>query len=332
MAAGARQAEGLNLQVEGLRGLAILLVVVYHLELPVLSGGFVGVDVFFVLSGYLIPGLLVRECDRTGTVDLVTFWVRRLRRLLPANIVVVAATVAAGAQLLPPERFDSLLTTAGAALTYTANLRFIAWSVDYYAALAVLDPLLHMWSLGVEAQFYLGWPLLIMAVAGRYRAAAMVVLAAASLGLCVYLTPIDQPMAFYGLPTRLWELAVGGLLACARFAGPAWLGYAGLAAVGVASLTYTAETTFPGVAALLPVLGTAACVSAAPAWLGSRPLAWVGQRSYSWYLWHWPLILFSEMVLPGAATRTAAAVVALIVSDVSFRYVEQPLRARRTLP
>jgi peptidoglycan/LPS O-acetylase OafA/YrhL len=327
-----RPADGTNLRLEGLRAIAILVVVIYHLDLPVLTGGFVGVDVFFVLSGYLITTLLVRERDRSGDIDLTAFWIRRIRRLLPASVLVIGVTVLCGALLLSPERLHALLTTALAALTYTANLRFIAWSVDYYAAMAVLDPLLHMWSLGVEAQFYLAWPLLLLVTPKRLRIPAMAVISGASLALSVALSPVDQPLAFYGLPTRVWELGAGGLLAVAAVRGPAWLGYAGLAAIALASLAYDGTTLFPGIAALLPVAGSAAVIAAPPGWLASGLLVWTGQRSYAWYLWHWPLILLSDSLAPGPLTRIAAAALALVLADWSFRHVEQPLRAKRVMP
>jgi peptidoglycan/LPS O-acetylase OafA/YrhL len=320
---------GRVLQLEGLRAIAILLVVFYHASVPGFSGGFVGVDVFFVLSGYLITGLLLGELERTGHVNLAWFWIRRIRRLVPGGVVAVIATVAIGAALLPAERLETLMTTALAALTYTSNLRFIAWSVDYYAAQAALDPLLHTWSLGVEAQFYLVWPLVVMATPRRLRLVVLIAIAVASLGLSILWTRVDQPLAFYGLPTRVWELIIGAFIAILSPNAPRWLGYAGLAAVIAATVLFDDNTLFPGWAVVLPVAGAAAIIAHPPAWLGARAMVWIGERSYSWYLWHWPLIVYAAMVVPGTMTKVAAGAAALALAHLSFRYVEQPFRTGR---
>ncbi|MDB5958501.1 MAG: O-antigen acetylase [Ramlibacter sp.] len=318
-----RRATERNLQLEGLRAIAILAVVAYHARVPGFTGGFVGVDVFFVLSGYLITGQVARQCD-AGTFDLMRFWTRRLARLAPAGIMIVLATAVIGAAILPPDRVGQLTAGVWPALTYTANLHFTGQAADYHAGMASLNPLLHMWSLAVEGQFYLLWPVLILVVPARMRLAVVIVLAALSLALSVFMTPVFVPFAYYGLPTRLWELAAGGILALLgiRLPGPAAL--AGLAMIAAAVTVFGPSTPFPGYAALQPVAGAALAIAGVLPLLGHPLLVWIGTRSYAWYLWHWPAIIFAELLVPG--TGPAAAVIALGLAAVTYRLIENPFR------
>ena len=199
--------------IEGMRAIAILAVLVYHMGVPGFPGGFVGVDVFYVISGFLITGLLKRELIATGRVSLSNFYARRLRRLLPAALVVIAVTVAASAFLLSSLRFPDVAGDGAAAALYVSNYRFALNATDYLAATDAPSPLLHYWSLAVEEQFYLVWPLLIMVGARllsvRRLGWLVLVVGVASLALSIVLTDVAAPWAFFSLPTRAWELAIG---------------------------------------------------------------------------------------------------------------------------
>jgi peptidoglycan/LPS O-acetylase OafA/YrhL len=328
--------------VEGLRAVAVVAVVLYHAGLGAFDGGFVGVDVFFVLSGFLITGLLWRELTSTGRVRFGEFYARRARRLLPASALVLVLTVIASAVAFSALRAGDVGKDAAAAAAYVANYRFALVRTDYLASTAP-SPLLHFWSLAVEEQFYVVWPLLLLAAFRVKRVGAVLgVVAVASFAFCVWLTDASQPWAFFSLPARAWELAVGGLLALAvpRLRGlprgaAVPLGWLGLAAIGAAVVAYGPTTPFPGVAAALPVLGTAAVVAAgcAPprggvqALLGIRPLRAVGRVSYSWYLWHFPVIVIGEAY----ADPLLLAFASLVPAALTLWLVENPVRFSKSL-
>ena len=254
--------------IQGLRGLAILLVVCYHAHLSSVSGGFIGVDVFFVLSGFLITGLLFKEFDATGDIRLGEFYARRIRRLLPASAVVLVATVLTAVLILSPLEQLNLASSGVATALYVSNLFFLRQSTDYLASPPEDNPFLHTWSLSVEEQFYLVWPTVILLLIKLTRSrrtcvGAMALIAMASFVLNVWLTGFAQPWAFFGSPARVWEFAAGGLVAVT----PLTLGhgrerlraissFVGLAMIVVAAATFDRDTTFPSVAALLPVVGT----------------------------------------------------------------------------
>ena len=361
--------EGFRPDLEGLRAVAVGLVLLFHAGVPHLAGGYIGVDVFFVLSGFLITGLIVRELEKTGTVSLPAFYARRARRLLPAAAVALIATVVASALFLPPLRVPDIAGDGAAAALYVSNMRFALQATDYLQAADAPSPLLHYWSLGVEEQFYLFWPALLLFFARGGRgtiarlAAVVAVVFGVSLVLSLVLTHFAQPWAFFTLPARAWELALGAGLALAaarRMALPARLsapvGLLGIACIVAAGVVLNTTTSFPGVAALLPTVGAALVIAAGlrgPAMglhgsaalpaptagvpihirlLSLPPMRWLGRISYSLYLWHWPIL-----VIPAAAREAALplrwrlvlAGVSIAVAALSQRFVEEPVRRGR---
>jgi peptidoglycan/LPS O-acetylase OafA/YrhL len=339
-----------RLDIEGLRAIAIGTVLAFHAGLPWVSGGYVGVDVFFVLSGFLITGILVREVNQSGRVRLGRFWARRARRLLPASALVLAFSVLVTWVWLPlTQRQPFGLDIVSSAL-YVVNWRLAARSVDYQAEDIVASPVQHFWSLAVEEQFYVVWPLLILAVAvifarRRVRGAflALSTITAVSFAYSVHQAEASPDTAFFVSTTRIWELGVGSLLALAasRVArAPAGVlaaaGWAGLAAIAWAALRFDGTTTWPGFPALLPVLGAAGVIAsgitpaaAAPGRLLSlRPIVWIGGISYSLYLWHWPILIAGQAAIDDFRIRhgVALALVAFVPAWLSRRYVEDPIR------
>jgi peptidoglycan/LPS O-acetylase OafA/YrhL len=350
---------GKRLDIEGLRALAILAVVVYHSALGLLPGGFVGVDLFFVVSGFLITGQIWREVATTGRLRLARFWSRRAKRLLPAAMVVLGFAAVLTVTVLPitlRRAFGIDIVTAAA---YVVNWRLASRESQYAAEGLGLSPVQHYWSLAVEEQFYIIWPLLVALVvlvlarrARHHRAALAVgvgVIAAASLVWSVYYTGADQARAFYVTPTRLWELAVGALAALAvplaARLGRRWrdvLAVGGLAALVWSAAAARESVGWPGFAALAPCLGTAALILAGvggasaatgPAHLLGRPLAakpmvWLGGLSYSWYLWHWPVLLLARAVRPELTWWESLVwgLGSLVPAYATHRLVENPLR------
>jgi peptidoglycan/LPS O-acetylase OafA/YrhL len=350
--------------VEGLRAIAIVAVVGYHVGLPGFGGGFVGVDVFFFISGFLITGLLVAEVTRDGRVSLSRFWARRARRLLPAATLVLAVVALLSWFALPRLDHRSVGLDVIAAALYVSNIRFAGQATDYLAAESTPSPVLHFWSLGVEEQFYLVWPLLVILVAlvarSRRRpgagvrrvhlAAALALLGAASFLLSLRLTDRSEPWAFFGMPTRAWEFALGGLLAIGAAAllrlpvlvrrGAGWVG--GALLVGSVVLVDAARP-YPGTQALWPVLGTCAVILAGttapdralglPRVLTTWPMRAVGRLSYSWYLWHWPALVLAVAVWGELSTPVllAIALLMLVPAVLSYRFVEQPVRHAQAL-
>jgi peptidoglycan/LPS O-acetylase OafA/YrhL len=347
--------------IEGLRAVAVLGVVLFHAEVPGVGGGFVGVDVFFVISGFLITGLLWREANTTGSVGLRRFYGARARRLLPASAAVGVVTMVASVLLLPPLQVPGVMWDGITSALYVGNYWFIMRGVDYFASHKALSPFQHYWSLGVEEQFYLVWPALIIGTAWlirrvrrRTRADAtssqrpylvvLVLVATMSLALSLAATPLAPPVAFFSLPTRAWQLAVGGLLALTvgrwgrlSSRASAITGWAGLALILLACCGLSAATPYPGIAALLPTLGAALVIAAGCASpdggcgrvLGLSPMRAIGRISYSWYLWHWPVLLLAPALLGhplGLAARVAAALVSGGLAVLTLRFIENPLR------
>lgn len=348
--------EGLSFRpdVQGLRAVAVVMVLVYHLHPAAVPGGFVGVDVFFVISGFLITGHLARTYRRDGRVRVLEFWGRRARRLLPAAAVVLTVTWLVSRVVLPATRLPAAAEQIRASALYFQNWLLAGRAVDYLTAADAPSPVQHYWSLSVEEQFYLGWPLLFLIAAllarhGRRRSGwvAVVVLAsgvvAASLAYSAYLTRVNPAAAYFVTTTRVWELAVGGLLALAptslrtvlgRQGGLAWLG---LGMVAISAVLLDGSAPFPGTIALVPVAGTAlllACGGRAAkrgTWslMSARPLVFLGDVSYSLYLWHWPLIVFwSTRTGRGIGYRDgcALAAAAVLLAWLTKLLVEDPLR------
>ncbi|GIF13248.1 acyltransferase family protein [Actinoplanes teichomyceticus] len=336
--------------IEGMRAVAVTLVVLSHAGLAGLTGGYVGVDVFFVISGFLITTLLLGELTRGGTISLARFYARRAARLLPAATLVLLVTLLASRLWLPATRFGAICLDALYATFYGINWRLAHEGVQYLNAGAEPSPLRHFWSLAVEEQFYLAWPLLLLGVARIFRSTAKPLLitlgvtVAVSLAASLRVTGSSAPYAYFGAHTRAWELGVGALVAVgaarlARLAHPvaAVLTWAGLAAVGAGALLYDERTPFPGIAAALPVLGAAAIIAGgcatprggAATVLGLRPLRWIGRYSYSWYLWHWPVLMIAPHALdrqPGPGLNLSLAAVALALAIGSYHLVENPAR------
>lgn len=339
--------------IEGLRAVAIIAVVLFHTDVPGVSGGFIGVDVFFVVSGFLITGLLWREASNTGTVRLARFYGARARRLLPAAVTVLVATCAASALLLPPLQARSVIGDGIASALYVGNYRFAIEGTDYLAADAPPSPLQHYWSLGVEEQFYLLWPALIIGTAwlvarcGRTVAPYVVVLgllAGLSFAVSLAWTQSWPSWAFFSLPTRGWELAVGGLVALTAGAwrhlpglSAAMVGWGGLALIVVTCTQIGEATPYPGTMALLPVLGTALIIGAGCAtpdlgvgrFLSKPAMRSIGRLSYSWYLWHWPVLLLAPAVFGrelGLSGRLAMVAVSFGLAAVTLHLVENPVR------
>jgi peptidoglycan/LPS O-acetylase OafA/YrhL len=359
---------GYRPDIEGLRAVAILLVVAAHAGVPWLAGGFVGVDVFFVLSGYLITGLLVQEMRATGGVRLLDFYARRLRRLLPALLVMVVGTAGAAAVLLAPLEQPAQARAASAAALWLSNLHFVFSQLDYFGPAAGSNLFLHTWSLGVEEQFYLAWPLLVLFLAGSWRWQAvrqdwsrllrgMLATVGICLVLSVFLTYTRPEQGFYLMPSRAWQFALGAVTVlavapadvaaqrrgwlhrlCSAGQGRA-LGWIGLALVVGAGLLLDTQDAYPGMWAVLPSLGTALVLAAgtlAPAGgaaglLAAAPMRRLGQVSYGWYLWHWPVLLLGATVSERGQPVHVAWLVALslALAFVSYHLVEAPVRHSR---
>jgi peptidoglycan/LPS O-acetylase OafA/YrhL len=345
--------------IQGLRALAILLVVVFHAGVGHLTGGFVGVDVFFVISGYLITSQLRAELSSTGTISIPGFIARRVRRLLPAAAVVLIATLALSSILLPPLEFASVAASARSAGAYVSNLHFLGLASDYFTGDVKTDPLLHTWSLSVEEQFYLAWPVLLLIGCTSWRrqsatrrrlAWTMTAIALASFLATWWYVDANRQLAFYGSPLRAWEFACGGLASLIEPAprrplprrllvAGGWIGM--MLVIGAAAL-FSANTDFPGATALVPVAGTSALLvlgrlhSWPDRWsvvrfLSAAPMQWIGARSYSWYLWHWPLLVLATATIPQLSVmdRVSIVAVALVLSHLTYRFVEMPFRASR---
>ena len=353
--------------IEGLRAIAVLGVVLFHANLPQFSGGFVGVDVFYVLSGFLITSLIVAEVEKTGRLSLAKFWGRRMRRLLPAAAFVLLATLAASYVVLDALSFRQAVKDIISAAAYVSNWNFAAQAVDYLAADAPPSPVLHYWSLSVEEQFYVLWPLMFAGIAvfcarrgitafrRRQWAAAVTVVGLASLAWSLWLTEHNQPYAFFSTPTRAWQLALGAAVALsAGFwarrlllvrTATALAGFSAVLGSFVLLRGADAGTAYPGAYALLPTLGTAAVVASGigmpsvPRWsvqrlLGLRPMRFIGRLSYSWYLWHWPpLVLVVAWVGHdiSVAQRVICSVLALGLAWATYRFIEDPVRRAKPL-
>lgn len=356
---------GYRADIEGLRAVAILLVVACHAKVPWLAGGFVGVDIFYVLSGYLITGLLVQEIRTTGGLRFANFYARRLRRLLPALLLMLAVTCVLGRLLLAPGTQPEQASAAASAALWLSNFHFAFSNMGYFAPGPETNLFLHTWSLGVEEQFYLVWPFLVVIIMGAWEGAkrrpdirrlkwlfgALFVI---SFGLSLYWTRQAPHLAFYMMPSRAWQFALGALVFLLvgspewqpdiRIRAVRWLpfaGWIGLAVMLLAALTINGNMPYPGLLALLPAVGAVLVLAAggrgasmgAARFLSLRPMQAMGRVSYSWYLWHWPVLLLGATLLDvkDGWIRLALVLLSLLLATISYRYFETPIRHNRAL-
>ena len=333
-------------EVDGLRAVAVLPVVLFHLGLPWIPGGFVGVDVFFVISGFLITSIILKE-QAAGTFTFPSFWMRRVRRILPAMLTMLIATSVAGYFLMYGPSWKELGDQAIAAICLYANIEMWQLSGDYWGPAAENAPLLHTWSLSVEEQFYVFYPLLLLILLKfTPRRVFPTILGGSilSLAIGVYATTYHPNTAFYLLPARAWELAAGCLLAIFESSrGPApkgnisrTLAFAGLLLIGAGYYLIDGSGGFPGFWALLPVVGTVLVIRfssgekcLAGGVLSWAPVVYLGKCSYSLYLWHWPVIVFAgalELKHPGQVNLLGILATFTIMTLVSYHFVEKPTR------
>ncbi|MBU3690402.1 MAG: acyltransferase, partial [Actinobacteria bacterium] len=327
--------------IDGLRALAVLLVVAYHAGLPGIRGGYIGVDVFFVISGFLITGLLLDEHRASGRIDLRHFWSRRIRRIVPALVLAIVTTIAVSRFVLLSWEERDLLESARAAVASFANFHFHGMSGGYFSPTLEAQPLSHTWSLGIEEQFYLVWPIALMGLlrfGRRTTAVATSTFLMLSLIASSFAVASNLADAFYLPWFRLWELLIGALLAMGLrstriFTLPRWMAFVGGGAIIASAVLYDSTTRFPGLSALLPTLGTA-LVIASPTTnglnrvLATRPLRSIGLVSYSWYLLHWPALV---LVRVGTQTDNTArdvlvALATLPLAAISWATVERWFR------
>ncbi len=339
--------------IDGLRAIAVGVVVLFHAQLGLFPGGFVGVDVFFVISGYLITSIIARELD-TGTFSLLSFYERRIRRIFPALLLVIATCLVFGAWSLTPRHYDQLGESALGAIGFHSNFYF-AGRAGYFMPSAETMPLLHTWSLGVEEQFYVVAPLLLMLAwrSKKWLVPGFLILFVAATAASFWGALSENERAFYLPHTRAMELMIGmalglGLVPAVRsMIARQVLSAVGLAMIVAATVFYTPATPFPGPAALVPCIGSALIIHCAGGSVGGRhgvswvgallstaPFVWLGKISYSLYLWHWPMFAFaayewgSDLGVPTALAIIAASVV---LSALTYRWVEQPARTSRTI-
>jgi len=334
--------------IDGLRAFAVMAVILFHAGLSAVPGGFVGVDIFFVISGYLITGLIVEKL-RQGTFSFWDFYARRTRRIYPALFVLIPVVLLFGYFILTPGEYEDLAWSAIYSSAFLANVYF--WlNTGYFDQAAVMMPLLHLWSIGVEEQFYLMWPAALV-LAWRFfypltRQATLIALIGATVllfAVCVVWTYYDAKAAFYLPFTRLWEFTLGALvLALPPITRPRlanWLSIGGFAAMLVAALTFDETLAYPGYYALLPCLGTTASIAAGQNSLINRvlslgPSVFLGKISYSLYLWHWPIFVYYTYYHGNASAQEKLAFipVVILISYLSWRFVETPTRHRRDHP
>ena len=337
-------------QIQSLRALAVVMVVIFHAKFfggSFLGGGFVGVDIFYVISGYLITGLILKELEKENSFSFSAFYIRRIKRLLPASFLILIITGLISWLVLPTILRQELGRDIVAASLYISNYLFAWWQNDYQNLSATPPVVIHFWSLAVEEQFYLFWPIVIFALykLGKRRLVlfGIGIISALSLALSIFLTPRSPIWSFYSLPTRAWELGIGALLlfipANKRFHSS--LTWAGFIALIISSLIFTDGTPFPGYIALLPVLGTAAMLATVRSWppllnvTGNLSVVqWLGAISYPLYLWHWPALVLPASYL-GRPLRTyeriLCIVLTIILADLTHRFLEEPIRQKKIL-
>ena len=333
-------------QIQALRAVAAVLVVIYHAK--VTSGGYIGVDIFYVISGFLITGLLLRELDGTGSLALKAFYLRRIKRLLPASFFVLFVTAIVAWTVYPTTLRHGLGKDIAAAGAYVSNYLFALWQMDYQNLNATPPVVIHYWSLAVEEQFYLFWPFIILALYrfGARRAVFIGVAAItiASFLLSLFLTPREPIWSFYSLPTRAWELGIGALLLFIpkRIRFSSNYGWAALALILYGTLTFTDKTPFPGTAALVPVIGTAFAIASLNNWpramnrFGNLKIVqWLGEISYPLYLWHWPVLVIPSVAWGRSLVAHELLICVLLtalLADLTHRFIEDPIRYSKPHP
>lgn len=344
--------------IEGMRAIAVGLVLLFHGYHDPFTGGFVGVDVFFVISGFLITSLLLREQTKTGRISVLAFYARRARRILPAAALVVVVTVVATYYFLGFIAGNQVADDAKWTAVFAANIHFGLLGTNYLGSQLPPSPLQHMWSLGVEEQFYVVWPglflLMVLAVRGpRHRnamAALLFVAISSSFAWSVIQTTSNATWAYFSPLTRAWELALGALVAvmAPAIAGmrSTWiselLAVCGLIGITATAFALSSSTPYPGAAVALPVVSTAVLIAAGcinPTTvvgraLSVRPMQWLGARSYSLYLWHWPVLIITAEYMGHDLSgwqNTGLLAIAVVAAAVSYRLVENPVRHARVL-
>jgi peptidoglycan/LPS O-acetylase OafA/YrhL len=333
--------------IDGLRAIAVVLVLLYHAKAPFFPGGYIGVDVFFVISGYLITMLILQQ-QADGRFTLMKFYEGRLRRILPAYFLVVFSTLSVSLLFALPADARRLGSSAVAATLFISNVYFSNRGAGYLRDAPEMDPFLHTWSLGIEGQFYLLFPILTVLVTRLTKRLDLIFMGMmlASLAVSVYVTSSHPQAAYYFFPSRAWELFLGCWLAVARIKDLAprqivsVLQFAGLAAVIGAACIYTERTQFPGLAAVVPCVGTALIIawsdkqSQLNSWLSFPAIVWLGLISYPLYLWHWPSLALARGALlrePDVFEIAVLYGLSVFLAAITWRYVEQPVRKRKIL-
>lgn len=338
-------------QIQALRALAALLVVLFHAKLS--PGGFVGVDIFYVISGYLITGLIIKEINTTGTFKYSRFYLRRAKRLLPASLGILGLTAIFSWLVLPPTVRADLGKDVLAASLYVSNYLFAFWQNDYQNLNATPSPVIHYWSLAVEEQFYIFWPVLVFTLwkFGKRKAVGLGIslITLASFLLSLYLTVANPIWSFYSLPTRAWELGIGALLlfvpkkfiSTSRVKASLTV-WTGVVLLFISVLAFSERTAFPGYNALLPTLATAILIAGIAAWppilndfSQLRLVQWLGEISYPFYLWHWPLLVLPSTRFGRELTlmeRLFFISLTALAADLTHRFVEKPIAKREFTP
>lgn len=334
--------------IDGLRAIAVLSVLFFHSGISIFSGGYVGVDIFFVISGYLITSIIVREIANDD-FSISRFYERRFRRILPALFVVVVVSLSAGSFLLMPNGVIDLGKSAIATALFSSNMLFYIES-GYFDIAAEMKPLLHTWSLAIEEQYYIFFPLLLILIAktdARHYLRWLVILSVLSFVTCIVLTDIMPSAAFYWIPTRAWELFIGSILALNVIHKPynrlvrEIYSVLGIVMISYSIFQFSTETSFPGMAAVLPTVGAALIIlsgTGGPSFVSNvlsfRPMVFIGLISYSLYLWHWPIIVYTKIYAikePTLSVMVVMFTLIFILSVLSWKYVESPFRKKMFL-
>jgi len=338
--------------IQALRALAVLLVVGFHFDVPGVSGGFIGVDIFYVISGYLISSLLMRELEEKGTVDLSAFYARRIKRLLPSAVLVFLVTIFAVTAVYSPHETRAATSSSIASLSYLSNFWFALNATDYLNATSSEDPFLHSWSLAVEEQFYLIWPIIFFLMWKFKNRKRAVLIGLSCLTIVSFVCGLvviqwNQPWAFFMSPLRAWEFSLGAIVllvkknSSRRFLSEIFL-LTGFFTILGAAYFYSNSTFYPGAAALLPVIGTCAMLHAgenaspANAIIGRLVrtdfVQLIGNVSYSWYLWHWPVaVLLHELRYDSPLEKFYGILMSFVLALLTLYLIENPVRRMRRL-